>query len=179
MSNLLPGEQKKEVLREYSLRRAAIALIFIASIFMFAILMLVPTRIVLLLRERQVAEELSIKQAAQEPGQNDGSVAILTETKEKLAALSEKRGERVIHRALESIIAERREDISITGVSYSRGSGGPETITLDGVSPTRQRLIAFVRALEGLEGVEKVDLPISDLIKDEELEFSLTIVGTL
>jgi hypothetical protein len=67
------------------------------------------------------------------------------------------------------------EDITLSQISLSRVKDGVGPVQLSGKAVTRQSLASFRDALLALPEVESVDLPISNLAKDKDISFTLTI----
>lgn len=67
------------------------------------------------------------------------------------------------------------EDVSLTQVSMDRNGGEVSPVALNGVADNRQSLASFRDRLLASEEVVSVDLPISNLARDKDIPFTLTV----
>lgn len=68
------------------------------------------------------------------------------------------------------------DGLSITRINMSREGGGVAPIVIEGVADNRQILASFRDKLMSAEGVASVDLPISNLASDKDIDFNITVV---
>ena len=174
MINLIPPQGKKSVRREYILRVGSAC----SVLFGFLILVLtaahIPTYLLVDVQiktldattERELGREEAIKSAEDEV--KTSSVVL-----GRLKAVSEKQ------LTTDDILSEITTHTSsaITFKTFVLHNTGKEsqTIQVQGVARTREALAQFKTALESSEMFDRAEIPISDLAKDSDLPFAMTI----
>jgi len=76
--------------------------------------------------------------------------------------------------ALDDVIGS---GISVTGIAMNR-TGDGALLSLNGIAGTRENLLAFVGRLQEHVAFSQVTLPVSQLVFEEDINFSLQIVFT-
>ncbi len=78
------------------------------------------------------------------------------------------------------IVENKSADIHITGISFVSAPDGSISAEVSGVSATRESLIQFLKKLDGQNVFQKVDLPVSNFVKNKDLDFdfSLKVLNT-
>lgn len=71
--------------------------------------------------------------------------------------------------------ALENSDISLTNINIDRGKTGLAPVKLSGQATNRQALAGFRDRLLALPEVQSVDLPLSNLAKDKDIQFALTV----
>lgn len=173
MFNLLPKEQKRSIYTEYKFRLIILILIFLAvtgiivAVFLSPSLVLSSFRYNSLVNELQNIEkdtpELENVEGLQETAKKINDKLKIFGSEEELSPLS----------IWQKIIESKTNGIKITNLSYDRNTD-KISVVVSGRSLTRESLTDFSNALEK-SGFEDVNLPVSDLARDKNLEFSITL----
>ena len=71
--------------------------------------------------------------------------------------------------------SHERPGIEIRKIVFGTDGDKVKPITLSGVAADRESLAAFRDSLLGDEAIEKADLPISNLAKDKDINYSITV----
>lgn len=178
MFNLLPENEKRNILREYNFRRAIVLTAFLFALGVIACVSLFPS---FLLSSAKIIEEeaqlASIKKSDtfQEADRLNAS---LIETNLKIQSLKPLNNEQYIVDVIGTVIAKKNDAIRINGFLFKRGNGKDTgSLTVSGLTRDRESLSAFVRELEKEPLFTKVVLPISNFTKDRNAEFSIQING--
>jgi Tfp pilus assembly protein PilN len=69
--------------------------------------------------------------------------------------------------------------VSIYSLSWRSVSQAESEITISGLAQTREALLTFSKNLEKVESFSKVDLPISNLAKETEVMFVVTVTASI
>jgi hypothetical protein len=77
---------------------------------------------------------------------------------------------------IESILGVRGA-VTLNSMSVSRIGTTAVVVVLRGIAPSRDSLVAFKGRLESAISGNKVDLPVSELAKSKDLQFSLTVTN--
>ncbi|HCC05530.1 TPA: hypothetical protein DEP58_04505 [Patescibacteria group bacterium] len=171
LQNLLPKEQKKILEREYYVRLATVVAFTLAGAVIVGCVALVPAYM-------QVAGELRLREATYELHQKDvednsSLVQEVSQSSLMLTFLEEKYSQEKLTTLLDEVFKERPSGISITGFSYKRNDS---VLALQGIASTRDLVVPFARALEANQYFEEAPVPISNLAKNTNLDFNLSII---
>lgn len=105
------------------------------------------------------------------------TVAMVSEIEKKLQLIEDTSRDKysVSLQVINQILLSKMSDIKITEITYDVNTEG-KLISIKGTAPSRDRLLAFRRALEDNTSFKKVNLPISNFIKGSNIRFSLTLI---
>lgn len=175
MRNLLPIESKKVIRREYMLRITGIGLIFVFFVFLFSSVFLLPSFFLSIAKEESVRDSAEIVRKSVELREQNSADILLEEAKQKLKLLSVDKESIFVQDVVKKITGGKTEGLSIHGISYMDISGGRHRIALTGMAKDRDLLLSFRRYLEKEEIFTDVRLPVSNLVKDKDIEFSIEV----
>ncbi len=175
MFNLLPSSLKEKVRSEYYLRLFIVIFVFVFLIQIFFLIFLSPTWFVSLNKEQEIV--------LQSEKANKATLDLKVDTINDQIRLINKKLE-IINSKLEypkgvpvvdDILSRKNENITIRELMYEVSDEKTAKVTLKGTSDTRDSLVNFVKDLEESSLLGEVDLPISNLTKDKNIDFSLLI----
>jgi len=178
MANMLPQEEQRHNRREYAGRLGIVVLFFFFFTGIMALVVILPASLVA--RQRVLVFTNAIEQAQQAAKRfgGDNLTAVIEETKQKMAMVSERAPGRSVHEAFFRIAKDREAGVRVTGLSYVREGTGTSTLGVTGIAATREGLIAFTKRLEGEKMFTSVHLPIANLTLDKDIDFSLSVTST-
>jgi len=175
MANLLPLAQKQKIRKEYKMRRASVMFVLIIFLFVIGIVLLIPQHVALSIKQTITTEELeSIKnQISQKTSidpeeiikQTNSQIGLLVQSPQAFAG---------IYNTFYKIIEKRSNDIAITGMFYNLDNNEMK-ISIHGIARNRKSLSEFAEILESQKIFFHVELPISNFVKEEDIDFSLTL----
>lgn len=175
MFNLLPENLRNAVIKEYRLRLTVVVMVFVILIQVSFLVFLFPSWLVSFYKEKDFStqsDELS----------KSLSTLDISSTTSFIKSFNNKIG--IINNALEypkfipildDILAKKTGSIRISGMYYTVDSMNSGTLTLEGIGDTRESLVSFSDSLETIGYFKKVDLPISNLAKDRNIAFTISI----
>lgn len=180
LTNLLPQDQSRALLREYFTRLATISVFALAFVVAAGGAMLVPS---------YVKYESDLRAASAEYERLAASIGATSEQEvaTRLGALSAN----IAHlarlestpkasAALRAVLAVPRDGISLSGFSYTPSAKPKENrMTLTGTAATRAALQRYDLALESADFVETSELPLDTFAEETDLSFIITLTGTL
>jgi len=165
---------------KYWMRLAVVALTTLSLGVLLVAALLLPTYFTV--REQRIALEANQEyvELARSTRRADSSIKELTELKKLFDTLALQNSGNSVPKAIARAIELAPKGLSITQFVFSGNSGREEqsTLLLSGVAPDRETLGSFSRALLNVPGAEKVDLPVSNLASDRDIEYSLTLFGS-
>lgn len=167
-----------QIRREYALRFSALFSIFVffalcaGIVASFPFVLPIASDYFFARRESKEAESFEVSEADQE---------ILTELqdfKTLLAVLNPKNtdGGTILSQLIALIVAEKPSQIALQSFLLIPESDTKKRLQISGKAATRESLVAFSRRLESSGAFLSVDLPISNLSRKVDIEFSIIAV---
>lgn len=176
MINLIPPYAKKGLLFEYWVRVIS-SWSYVWSITLAAGVCVLLPAYVLIGSQVSVYEDTAT--AAQEKVDNYQSAAVaLIEASQQAAVVINEVKQPRFSTYIERFTALEGEGVSVTMFSVSRIARDLSPVTISGVAADRQALASFRDRLLADPVVSVVDLPISNLARDKDISFTLTITLT-
>lgn len=177
MTNLLPPSSLRSVTTEYRIRLVATTLFMLAAGLSIALILLIPSYLLASHRKNVVAENLAVldkdtEASVREKGELE---KILRGADSILAILAGKREPlRPSVRVIERIVSHKTPNIKLQKIFYdAHESGG--TLSLRGIAANRQALVSFADALKRDSSFFDVNLPVSNLVKEREADFTIML----
>lgn len=174
MINLLPPQGKKALVTEYYTRLAVISLIFLALAGLILIALSLPVFVLIRSQLNAYANtysetEAKIDSYADSVAQVQSANALATELNRQLELPP-------MLPYLDKIDTLAGDSISINTINMKRtASGQIEAVTIGGSAATRSSLAAFRDKIEADAAFATAALPLSNLAKDKDLPFTITI----
>jgi hypothetical protein len=178
MFNLLPFEEKKKLKREYKHRLVVVALLILIIAEGILAVLLVPTIILVTSHEEDLKTRLSEYGALAEEGTGGSFNALLKETTEKLTELSPEKNKALPTEAIIKIVEAKPKGVHVERFTYKAGKDfSTGDIVIEGKSDTREALLLFRKALEGVPGFTTVKLPVSNFAQEKDIPFSMSVIA--
>jgi len=174
MSNLLLETEEKHLHREYVTRMLIIYFVLASVLAIIAMVFSLPSYILAESRRGIVEEKLAVLEALISGRQDKGSLEYVAAAKEKMSLLDLENSKHV-STLIERVIALAQGDVKLLSFSLVRRPDIPPLLTIGGISPTRDTLVAFRRSLEKESSFSSVELPVSNFAKDKDIEFSIDL----
>lgn len=173
MINVLPESGRQVVRREYYLRLVALAFIALGGAALVSAAALVPAYVQGREEKGNTAKQLELAEvAAQREAQSFIAKDIALAGKALPVVEAHLAGSRPSLYIAE-ILAARNPSVLISHIEF--GGGEIPAVKVSGTALTRDALLAFSRSLSQIKGVPQVDLPVSNLAKNEDAPFFLTV----
>jgi hypothetical protein len=175
MFTLLPQQQKKSLFRQYRTRLSIVFLVFIASFFLVSTILLLPSYVYLSFSKSTLDEQVVSLEKKIKDKSNKGIMTILGGIQSNLALI--KPDETEVASVIKKVTDDMNSDISISSFSYTFSANNNSSLTFKGVAKTRSALIDFSKELKKELLFSGVDLPISNLAKENDISFNITVLG--
>jgi hypothetical protein len=173
MINLVPAVVRKSIVKEYWVRVISVFLFLSTLLAVLCIIFALPVYV--LISAQVNAFGASATEAAARVAEFDISTGALTKANghaQKIIAQRNTEDFSVIVTKLESLAGE---GVVLRNYEFARKDGQIAPVSVNGKADTRQALANFHAVLSADPIVEKVDLPISNLAKEKDIEFSMTV----
>lgn len=178
MRNLLQNEDQKVLHREYILRLAVVILVFLFFTLTSGVIFLFPSYFISQVKEDIIQSRAEITERSIAVREQEASATALLEAKQKVALLQSDRNLSLVTQIFETIVTAKPDDVSLFKLSFRELQDQNNEMVVSGIALRRETLLLFRRALEDNVLFETVDLPISNLASDQNIEFSIRITGT-
>jgi hypothetical protein len=175
MANLLTPEYKKDLRKRDLLKVSYVYLIGLGVIFLLAAIFLVPSFLLAGSKRLTARENLELISASISSRESAEFGRLLEETNTKIGVLKENVEGLTGYSVIAEIVSAKPDSVSLNSFAFNLTSDSAE-VQVDGFALSRDGLLAFVENLEGISGVGSVDLPISTLARDREIDFGLAVV---
>lgn len=173
MINLIPSNAKKSITIEYWLRVCTSWFVLWAVTLFVSVIVLVPAYVLINI---QVSVYESSAKIAQESVTSYEEVSKnLKQASEQAKLIVNSDDDTNIYAYVDLFEQLQDSSIMITKVAVNRTEKGVAPVTVDGRAVDRESLAAFRDRLLAEESVSSVDLPISNLAKDRDIQFTLTV----
>ena len=174
MINLIPTTVRNAVIKEYWLRVLSVFLFIISVVAGVIAVLFLPVYVLVSTQVDVYAE--SAKQAAERVADFDISAKPLTDANllaERILKQKKIENFSTIIKLVESL---QPAGITINVIELSRAGETLASVRVDGSAKTRNDLASFRDILLKNESIADVILPISNLAKESDIEFTLSIV---
>lgn len=173
MINLIPPKAKKDLLVEYWARVVSVWLMLISGALLVGSILLIPVY-VLIENHISINKDQSSEVLLQVEEFDQLSESINYSNKEAIFMVNES-DLPVLSEVIETFKSLESNDIQIAAISVGREGTGLRSVKISGIADDRLALSGYRDSLEAEEIVKDVDLPISNLAKDKDIFFNLTL----
>ncbi len=175
MINLLPTSYKQNLKRMYYLRLITTGVILLLFVILIAGALLIPSYIVSALRANSLKEKLTTLQHGESFDASKAMNATISDINRKVSLFRADNSATAISQdVISAILSKIPSGISVTGITFASNSTGGGNVTIHGVSTDRKSLESFSVNLRGYSHFSRVDFPISDFVKNKDIEFNIT-----
>lgn len=172
--NLLPIKDARRVRNEHRRRVAVICMLLLMVSAVVATLFIIPSFIVVWSGASGFDNQLEATKTLVDLQRKQGGGSEVVELSERSALLEKSLSRRTATSILEDVAPRIPEGVSVRQFAYSLGEK-EITVSILGTATTRAALIAFGDALRQSPLFSRVDVPVSSLAKNEDIDFTLTL----
>lgn len=175
MFNLLPENLKNKIKAEYKRRRLVVILFLAVCVEGSFLIFIFPTWLVSYHNEKGVVYESEQMNNLFKNSNINPTNSVIKSLNSRLGILDTALEYPKFRPFVDTVISNKTSSISITEFSYESTATSSATFVLSGVSSSRESLVSYVKRLEGTKLFKKVDLPIGNLAKDKNIEFTINL----
>ncbi|HEY4508810.1 MAG TPA: PilN domain-containing protein [Candidatus Paceibacterota bacterium] len=175
MFNLLPDNIKQKIKSEYRLRLLSVVLVSVLFLQVVSLFLLLPSWVLSLYKEKEAVAQKNFLDKSLLTLDTKSTSSVITDLNTKLNALSSSLSYPKILPLVNSIIANKSGEIRIKELSFDYTSENTANVVVKGVSSNRDSLVAFVKKIQDSNIFKNVNLPISNLAKDKNIDFSINM----
>ncbi len=175
MFNLIPENLRKNIVSEYRLRLVVVSIVFLILIQISFLIFLFPSWLVSYYKEKDFSvqsDEINKSLSALDIASTTNFIKSLNT---KLGIINDTQEYPRFVPIVDEVLSKKTASIRISGIYFSDNSATTAVLTLEGIGDTRESLVSFADSLKTIPHFKKVDLPISNLAKDKNIDFTISI----
>ncbi len=173
MFTFLFDDYRARIMGKYKSRFAIIYAFMLGVLFIFGSVLTIPTYILLesRLSAAKLEDSVIVKTSSETGAPIDSEI---TAIKRRISVIEIDSAEVPIGTILERILSKKGNDIRIEGIALRRNSERG-SISITGVAPSRDSLVALSKRLQGEPSFINVDLPVGSLTRSKDVPFTINI----
>ncbi len=172
--NILPTKEKKALCKDYWMRFSTIFFNLVTLVGLLAIFLLVPSYFLSKLQENITNEKIEIFNKENVGLVENDTDKLIPNINSKIVILNKTKNNLQFGKnILDEVLSARNKGIIFSQILYIKGTEGKPTIEVNGVAKSRDDLRNFKTALDNTSKYEEVDLPISNFIGKNDLDFNI------
>lgn len=175
MFNLLPENLRKSIIAEYRLRFTVVVIIFLIVIQVSFLFFLFPTWLSSFYREKDFSLQNDEANKSLSTLDIGSTTSFIKTFNSKLNIIDESLEYPKFSPIIDEVLSKKISAIRIYGIYYTVSSANTGTLTISGIGDNRESLVTYTEKLREISYLKKVDLPISNLAKERNIEFTINI----
>ena len=173
MINLIPPQAKRAITKEYWLRVAVVWLLLVGTALACVAVMKIPAYALINAQANALEQEFAAGAVGRAESQSSEDAIKLANTQARhLADVSSSTPFSVFIRELDQLSGG---GVEISNFDMGRDDGVVSRITVSGIADRRSDLTRFNDVIEAHPLFVEAELPISNLAKDREIKFSISV----
>ncbi len=169
--NFLPEENKIIIKKEYFRRISIIIGFFFFFLILTSILFLFSLFLLLRGQQESFYRQLGFSEQRLARSEAKDIIPLIKDLNDKVFLLESSQKNAVEKSAIiKNILSRKPEKITISEFLFDKNK-----ISIHGFSDTRDNMLGFINSLKEEKSFKKVEAPISTLLKEKNIEFSVSI----
>lgn len=177
MFKLITEQEEEKLLREYSLRRYVVIVLALSLVLGIGVVGFLPSYLLSNSRQNEATERAHVDSLL--AGSDEGDpLEWINHINTQLNLLSPESDQAQPSEFIEALVNARIAGISIVSMSWgtnTKGAPQGKTLSISGIAQDRQTLINFEERINALNLFSNVSLPLSNLKKDRDIDFTLNL----
>ena len=155
------------------MRLAVAGLGLLLTVFLVAIVLLLPSYFLSTLRSQALEEQKLFVERAKEVRSKDSASTEFNALKDRITTLKSTE-HKAVYGILEEVVSQQVSGVLLNGFFFTQKSSGEWTLSVTGVSNTRDALLSFSNRLQQTGIFTSVELPVSNLAQNSDIAFTIT-----
>ena len=180
MINLIPNQEKKRMAIDFYLRFSTVLLVMLGLATIMTSILVFPSYFMSIIKRNTVTIKLESQEGDTAVLNQANLMPAVKELERKITLIekSEASNDKFSTKVINEIVLKKTSNIKITSISYRKDIKGAGVVDVRGRAKSREGLLGFRRALEDNPAFSKVDLPISNFVKESDIKFSLVLTSS-
>ncbi len=178
MINLIPIKEKKELIKFFYLRFLIVLLYMFGFSIIILFIIILPSYFISMVQLSDATMKLETQKKEPIPEVDQNTLDLIKDVNNKLSLVEKAENNKfeISQKVIKEIILNKMPDIKINEFSFQNDQIKGKTISINGIAPSRERLLLFRQALEEDKAFLSVDLPISNFIKGSNIQYYLNLI---
>jgi Tfp pilus assembly protein PilN len=179
MINLIPIEEKKKIRKDFYYRLLIVFLILFVFLAFVSLVAMVPAYVTSVDKKISINKKLEIQKNEVMPEIDQQAQIAIKDLDNRLGLLEKARENKYVFskKVIDEIISKKVSGIKINRIFYENDSLEGRKVNITGLAQNREQLLLFRRALENDSTFKNVDLPISNFVKGQDIQFNLDLIS--
>ncbi len=179
MINLIPIEEKKEIRKDFYYRFLVVSFGMLSFLIFISLIAILPAYFMSLERDISMNKKLEMEKNEVMPEIDQQAQSAIKELDARLSLLEKATQNKYVfsERVVSEVLAQKVPGIKINRISYVNDPLDGRKVNINGIAQNREQLLLFRQALEDDSLFKNVDLPISNFVKDSNIEFNLNLIS--
>lgn len=173
MINLIPPEGRTALKREYLLRTGTVFATILSGVFIAGVALMIPTYV--LISSQLSSTESEYEKSADVNAEFKEAENAIRNANDIAIQLGGPTNQTYASDVIGEITKRSPQGITLRAFQLERVKSYFPSVQVQGIAESRSILAAFKEALKGVPNVSNVEVPLSDLAKDSNLPFAITI----
>ena len=178
MLNLLPEEQKKKIIGEYTKRIWTVVFQGVIAVTIVSVIFLLPVYLMSHGIYSEASKTKADLDARIAESRKNSSEETIKDVYGTIALLDKFELGVEPGKLIESVVLNKPAGISLNHISYTPSVGNPPVIDIYGQASTRASLVAFSDRLKTNNNFSSVYIPISNFTKDKDITFTIKMIAS-
>lgn len=177
MINLIPNEEKKRMRKDFFLRLLIVLFFMLSFSFLIASVAVFPSLVLSYQNKILITKKLENEKNQKIPEVDEKAQNQVTELNEKLNLIEKAINNKYIfsEKVIDEILQRKIAGIKITKIFYQNDEFKGRIVTINGLANNREQLLLFRKSFEESTLFKDVNLPISNFVKDRNIQFNLNL----
>jgi len=175
MSNLLPENLRDKIKKEYKLRLVIVSIIIVIIIQISLIIFMIPSWLSSFYKEKDFSlknEEMSQFLSTLDIASTTSYIKLVNT---KLATIDKSLDYPKLVPIIDNVLSKKTSGIKIDGIYFTVNSENTAVLNINGIGSTRESIVSFAEKLRETSYFKNVNLPISNLAKDKNIDFAISL----
>ncbi len=178
MFNLIPETLKEKIIKDYTERRVVVWLFGVCVLMGTFFIFLLPTYTHVFFEEQNTLGDAERIKNSVQFKKADQVAQTIKETNTQLKVLEQENRSVNPINSIQQIIGTKNAAIRIYEIEYTEIKATSSIVVIKGVADRRDALRQFVTNLESIKGFSNIELPVSNFVKDKDIDFTISITAS-
>ena len=175
MFNVLPNNLKEKIKSDYKIRFLFVIMVFVLFLQISFLIFLFPSWFLSVYKEQDALLSLKNINTLMSFDRSSPITTIINNTNSKLEVINTVMQYQEIAPLIRTILLSKSASIYLNQFTYTFVDTSTATLTISGLSSSRENLVLFVKNLQESGFFKIVDSPISNFAKDKNINFFITL----
>jgi len=178
MLNLIPKEEKKKIIKGFYFRLLILFLLMLGVMATISFFLILPSYFLSSVKNDIATTKVEQQRRQPVTAPDQETLATIKDLNSKLILIEQAGGNTfsISKNGINTVVLKKSPGIKITDISFRNDPTNGKKLGIQGTAPSRETLLSFRQALEDDPNFKQVDLPISNFVKGQNIQFYLNLI---